>query len=90
MTPAMTGPECSPTRIENRTGRRECNRPAASIMSSASLVAARMEAASQPNRVLTSAATAKALGDDFVLDGPQKIATKEERVLEAFFVDRRP
>ena len=53
-------------------------------------IAARMEAASQPNRVLTSAATAKALGDDFVLDGPQKIATKEERVLEAFFVDRRP
>ena len=52
-------------------------------------IAARMEAASQPNRVLTSAATAKALGDDFVLDGPQKIATKEERVLEAFFVDRR-
>ena len=53
-------------------------------------IAARMEAASQPNRALTSAATAKALGDDFVLDGPQKVATKEERVLEAFFVDRRP
>ena len=52
-------------------------------------IAARMEAASQPNRVLTSAATAKVLGGDFVLDGPQKIATKEERVLDAFFVDRR-
>jgi adenylate cyclase len=52
-------------------------------------IAARMEAASEPNRVLTTAATAKALGADFVLDGPQKIATKEERVLEAFFVDRR-
>ena len=51
-------------------------------------IAARMEAASQPNRVLISAATAKVLGGDFVLDGPQKIATKEERVLEAFFVDR--
>jgi adenylate cyclase len=52
-------------------------------------IAARMEAASQPNRVLTSAATAKVLGGDFVLDGPQKITTKEERVLDAFFVDRR-
>jgi len=52
-------------------------------------IAARMEAASQPNRVLTSAATAKVLGGDFVLDGPQKITTKEERVLDAFFVDGR-
>jgi class 3 adenylate cyclase len=52
-------------------------------------IAARMEAASQPNRVLTSASTAKVLGNDFVLDGPQKIPTKEERVVEAFFVDRR-
>ena len=52
-------------------------------------IAARMEAASQPDRVLASASTARALGDDFVLDGPQKIATKEERVHEAFFVDRR-
>jgi len=53
-------------------------------------IAARVEAASQPNRVLTSAATAKVLGGDFVLDGPQKIANKEDRVLEAFFVDCRP
>jgi adenylate cyclase len=52
-------------------------------------IAARLEAASQPNRVLTSAATARVLGGDFVLDGPQKIVTKEERVLDAFFVDRR-
>jgi len=52
-------------------------------------IAARMEAGSQPNRVLSSASTAKALGNDFVLDGPQRIATKEDRVLEAFFVDRR-
>jgi hypothetical protein len=27
--------------------------------------------------------------DRLALDGPHKIATKEERVLEAFFVDRR-
>ncbi len=52
-------------------------------------IAARLEAASQPNRVLTSASTAKVLGNDFALDGPQKISTKEDRVLEAFFVDRR-
>lgn len=49
-------------------------------------IAARIEAASRPNRVLVSAATAKALGGDFVLDGPQKITTKEERVLDVFFV----
>jgi class 3 adenylate cyclase len=52
-------------------------------------IAARMEAASQPNRVLTSASTAKALGNRFVLDGPRKIPTKEDRVVEAFFVNRR-
>src|SRR5262245_23403812 len=52
-------------------------------------IAARMEAASQPNRVLSSASTAKALGSDFILDGPKKIPTKEERVMEAFFVSRR-
>ena len=53
-------------------------------------VASRIEAASQPNRVLTSAATAKSLGRDFVLEGPQQVATKEARVLEAFFVSAAP
>jgi class 3 adenylate cyclase len=52
-------------------------------------IAARLEAASQPNRVLISASTASAVGNDFVLDGPQKIPTKEDRVVEAFFVSRR-
>jgi adenylate cyclase len=52
-------------------------------------MAARVEAASQPNRVLASAATAKILGADFVLDGPHNIETKEARALEAFFVSRR-
>jgi adenylate cyclase len=51
-------------------------------------IAARLERASQPNRVLASTATASGLGPDFVLDGPQKIATKDERVLEAFFLAR--
>lgn len=52
-------------------------------------IAARVEAASQPNRVLASAATAKILAGDFVLDGPHNIETKEARVLETFFVTRR-
>jgi class 3 adenylate cyclase/CheY-like chemotaxis protein len=52
-------------------------------------VAARLEAASQPNRVLVSAATAKILGAEFVLDGPHNIETKEARALETFFVGRR-
>jgi adenylate cyclase len=53
-------------------------------------IAARIEAASQPNRVLVSGATAKILGAEFVLDGPHNIDTKEARVLETFFVTRRP
>jgi adenylate cyclase len=52
-------------------------------------IAARMEAASEPNRVLASAATAKALGREYIFDGPRKIVTKEGRALEAFFVSRQ-
>ena len=51
-------------------------------------IAARFEAASQPNRVLVSAATAKLLGGEFKLDGPHQIDNKEQRALEAFFVSR--
>jgi adenylate cyclase len=36
-------------------------------------IAARIEAASQPNRVLASAATVKGLGSDYNFDGPHKI-----------------
>ena len=53
-------------------------------------IAARMEAASEPNRVLASAATVKALGSDYGFDGPHKIDNKEGRVLEAFFVGHHP
>ena len=53
-------------------------------------IAARIEAASQPNRVLASAATVKGLGCDYNFDGPHKIDNKEGRVLEAFFVGRHP
>ena len=52
-------------------------------------IAARLEAASRLNSVLVSATTAKALGSDFDLDGPHLIDTKEQRVVEAFFVSRR-
>ena len=53
-------------------------------------IAARMQAASQPNRVLASAATVKGLGSDYSFDGPHKIDTKEDRVVEAFFVSHHP
>jgi class 3 adenylate cyclase len=49
-------------------------------------IAARLEVAGQPNRVLASATTVKGLGSDYSFDGPHKIDTKEGRVLEAFFV----
>src|SRR6266446_5428592 len=53
-------------------------------------IAARMQAASQPNRVLASAATVKGLGGDYNFDGPHKIDNKEDRVVEAFFVSHQP
>jgi len=53
-------------------------------------IAARLEAASQPNRVLASATTVKALGSDFAFEGPRKIDTKEGRMLEASFVRHHP
>ena len=53
-------------------------------------IAARLEAASEPNRVLASAATVKGLGSDYNFDGPHKIDNKEDRVLQAFFVSRHP
>ena len=52
-------------------------------------IAARVEAASHPNRVLVSAVTAKLLGAEFELDGPHNIDTKEARVIETFFVTQR-
>jgi adenylate cyclase len=52
-------------------------------------IAARMEAASQPSRVLASAATVKGLEGDYNFDGPHKIENKEGRALEAFFLSHR-
>src|SRR5262245_66142207 len=42
-------------------------------------IAARMEAASEPNRVLASAATVKALGSEYRFDGRPKVETEEGR-----------
>jgi adenylate cyclase len=52
-------------------------------------IAARVEAASQPDRVLVSSVTAKMLGAEFDLDGPRSIETKEARAIETFFINRR-
>jgi adenylate cyclase len=53
-------------------------------------IAARLEAASRPNQVLVSAATAKKIEGEFTLDGPHVIETKEQRQIEAYFVNRSP
>jgi adenylate cyclase len=49
-------------------------------------IAARLEAASSPNRVLASATTMKSLGSEYCFDGPHKVESKEGRVLEGYFV----
>src|SRR6516164_1483421 len=41
-------------------------------------IAARLEAASQPSRVLASAATVKGLGSNYAFDGPHEIDNKED------------
>jgi class 3 adenylate cyclase len=52
-------------------------------------IAARVEAAGEADRVLVSAVTAKMLGNEFDLEGPHNIDTKEARVIETFFINRR-
>jgi class 3 adenylate cyclase len=52
-------------------------------------IASRIEGASQANRVLISAATAGQLGGNFNLDGPHMVKTKEQLVVETFFVSSR-
>ena len=49
-------------------------------------IAARLEAASAPNRVLASATTMKSLGSEYCFDGPHKVESKEGRMLEGYFV----
>jgi len=52
-------------------------------------MAARVEGAGTAGRVLVSSATAEAAGSDFQFDGPHKIETKEQRIIETFFASRR-
>jgi len=52
-------------------------------------VAARLEAASGPNRVLISSAAAQFVRSEFELDGPHAVPDKEGRRLEAFFITPR-
>jgi adenylate cyclase len=53
-------------------------------------IASRVEGASKAGRVLVSSATAEAAGGDYQFDGPHKIETKEQRIIETFFASRRP
>src|SRR5919197_648925 len=52
-------------------------------------IAARMEEASEPNRVLASASSMKSLGGEYCFDGPHKVESKEGRMLEGYFVSRK-
>jgi adenylate cyclase len=52
-------------------------------------IASRVENASEADRVLVSATTAKLLGANFRLDGPREVQTKEQRTVECFFVEPR-
>lgn len=52
-------------------------------------IASRIEGASKQGCVLVSGTTAKAAGGDYQFDGPHKIETKEQRIIETFFASRR-
>ncbi|HEY0570314.1 MAG TPA: adenylate/guanylate cyclase domain-containing protein [Enterovirga sp.] len=51
-------------------------------------IASRLESEGRPNTVLASSATAAALGDGFLLEGPHMVPTKDRRLIEAYFVTR--
>jgi adenylate cyclase len=52
-------------------------------------IASRVEGASKAGRVLVSSTTAQAAAGDYQFDGPHKIETKEQRIIETFFASRR-
>ena len=52
-------------------------------------IASRVESASKAGCVLVSSTTAEAAGSEYQFDGPHKIETKEQRIIEGFFVSRR-
>jgi adenylate cyclase len=52
-------------------------------------IASRVESASKAGCVLVSSTTAEAAGGDYQFDGPHKIETKEQRIIDTFFASRR-
>ena len=52
-------------------------------------IASRVESASKAGHVLVSSTTAEAAGGDYQFDGPHKIETKEQRIIDTFFASRR-
>src|SRR5215468_8926546 len=52
-------------------------------------IASRVESASKAGCVLVSSTTAEAAGGDYQFDGPHKVETKEQRIIDTFFASRR-
>jgi adenylate cyclase len=52
-------------------------------------IASRVESASKAGHVLVSGTTAQAAAGDYQFDGPHKIETKEQRIIDTFFASRR-
>jgi len=52
-------------------------------------IASRVEGASKAGHVLVSNTTAEAAGGDYQFDGPHKIETKEQRIIDTFFASRK-
>jgi adenylate cyclase len=51
-------------------------------------IASRLEAEGRANSVLASSATTKSLSSGFALEGPRMVTTKDQRLIEAYFVTR--
>jgi len=52
-------------------------------------IASRVESGSKAGHVLVSNTTAEAAGGDYQFDGPHKIETKEQRIIDTFFASRK-
>jgi class 3 adenylate cyclase len=51
-------------------------------------IASRLEAEGRANSVLASSATTNSLSSGFALEGPRMVTTKDQRLIEAYFVTR--
>jgi adenylate cyclase len=51
-------------------------------------IASRLEAEGRANSVLASSATTNSLSSGFALEGPRTVTTKDQRLIEAYFVTR--